>query len=104
MLVQLGLEFQTWITVLGLGQILLASAIAGLAVLGYLRNSSRPMLLLGTGIVGLTIAPVVFRYAFQELAGLQNSAVIAMSLEVVGLGLILSSIISARNARSSPQS
>jgi len=98
MIAQLGIPFLTVLKGIGVVQLLLGAAITGLALLGYWRNESRAMLLLGVGIASLTFVPVLFRLAFQAALGLQETSVIVLSLETVGLGLILSSIVVARRA------
>lgn len=95
-LAQLGIEFQTWANGLGLLQLALAAVIVVLTYLGYRRNASRAMLVLGAGIASLTIAPVLTRLLVQATLGLQNTAVVAMGFETLGLALILYSILVAR--------
>jgi hypothetical protein len=98
MLAPLGLEYRTWISVIGIAQLTLGSGVVLLALGGYTKNRSRAMLLLGAGIASLTLLPVVVRYAFQPKLGLRWSTLVTMGLETVGLALILVSIVQARRA------
>lgn len=98
MVAPLGLEYRTWISVIGAAQLALGSGVVLLALAGYARNRSRAMLLLGAGIGCLTLLPVIVRYAFQATLGLQWSTLVTMALETVGLALLLASIVQARRA------
>jgi len=94
----LGIEFGTWVTGIGVIQFLLAAVIVFLTFVGYRRNDSRAMLYLSGGIATLTMLPVLTRYLLQSMIGIQNSSLLALSLETVGLLLILYAIGIARRS------
>lgn len=94
----LGIEYGTWITGMGITQLLLAAVIVLLAFIGYRRNNSRAMLYLSGGIATLTMLPVLTRYIFQSTIGIQNSTLLALGFETLGLILILYAIIIARRS------
>lgn len=77
-------------------KLLLGLAIVVLAAYGYRRNASRPMFLLGSGIAMLTLLNTVTTIASSTLLGAAFVAPLSMSVEIIGMTLILYAVVLAR--------
>jgi|APHM01.1.fsa_nt_gi hypothetical protein len=84
------------IQALGLLSLLVGLCIFGLAFYGYRRNGSRAMLVLGYGIVTLTLGSTVVALLTSRLFSPAVVGIGSEATELVGMCLILYAIVLAR--------
>ena len=84
------------IEILGVLELLLGLVITILAVYGYRRNASQPMLFLGIGIAMITLVSTVTTVVSSIFFNASFIAPLNMSTEVIGMGLILYAVVLAR--------
>jgi len=77
-------------------ELLLSAVIVFLAFYGYRRNASQPMLLLGSGIATMTLLSTMTTILSSILFGVSFVAPLSMSVEIIGMCLILYAIVLAR--------
>jgi hypothetical protein len=87
------LQITEFLTVL---QLPLGLAIVILAVHGYQRNTSRPMLLLGVGIAMMTLVSTVITVVSSILLTVSFVAPLSLATEIIGMALILYAVVLAR--------
>lgn len=99
----LGVTRETWgslVVALHGFELLLGGAIAALALLGYRRNRSRPMLILALGVGFLTFVQVGVSIVVGRMVPTYVVPVPHRLSELVGLVLIIYSIVLARRTGS----
>jgi hypothetical protein len=77
-------------------QLPLGLAIVILAVHGYQRNTSRPMLFLGIGIAMMTLVSTATTAVSSILLDISFIAPLSLAAETIGMGLILYAVVLAR--------
>ena len=77
-------------------KLILGLMIVVLAVYGYRRNASRPMLLLGTGIAMMTLASTMVTIIASIVLSVGSVAPLSVGVEIIGMCLILYAIVLAR--------
>jgi hypothetical protein len=77
-------------------KLVLGLMIVVLAVYGYRRNASRPMLLLGTGIAMMTLASTMVTIIASIVLSAGSVAPLSVGVEIIGMCLILYAIVLAR--------
>jgi hypothetical protein len=77
-------------------KLLLGGVIVVLAAYGYRRNASQPMLFLGCGVALMTLVSTMVTVISSILLTVSFVAPLSMSVEVIGMCLILYSIVLAR--------
>lgn len=77
-------------------KLVLAAVIVWLALYGYQRNASRPMLFLGSGIAIMTLVSTIATIISSLFINVSYIAPLSMSFELIGMGLILYAIMLAR--------
>jgi len=77
-------------------RVVLGLVIVVLAVYGYRRNASRPMLLLGTGIGMMTLVSTMATIMASILLSTGSAGPLSVGVEIIGMCLILYAIILAR--------
>jgi len=82
--------------VLTIVKLLLGSVIAVLAAYGYRRNASQPMLFLDSGIALMILGSTIVTVISSILLTVSFVAPLSMSVEVIGMCLILYAIVLAR--------
>lgn len=87
------LQITEFLTVL---QLLLGLVIVILAAYGYRRNASQPMLFLGIGIAMTTLISTVITAVSSILLSVSFVAPLGMTVEVIGMALILYAVVLAR--------
>jgi hypothetical protein len=87
------LQITEFLTVL---QLPLGLAIVILAVHGYQRNTSRPMIFLGVGIAMMTLVSTATTAISDIFLDTSFIAPLSLAAETIGMGLILYSVVLAR--------
>jgi len=82
--------------VLTIVKLLLGSVIAVLAAYGYRRNASQPMLFLDSGIALMILGSTIVTVISSILLTVSFVSPLSMSVEVIGMCLILYAIVLAR--------
>jgi hypothetical protein len=77
-------------------KLILGLMIVVLAVYGYRRNASRPMLLLGTGIAMMTLVSTMATIIASIVLSVGSVAPLSVGVEIIGMCLILYAIVLAR--------
>ena len=77
-------------------KLLLGTVIVFLALYGYRRNASQPMLYLGSGIATMTLLSTMTTIVSSILLGASFVAPLSMGVEIIGMCLILYAIVLAR--------
>lgn len=86
----------------GVGVVVLGLAISARAYQGYRRNESRPMLLLASGMLLITVIPTlseiivipwfVARYTAPGTGAVSLSLIISRGFEAIGIGVLIYSL------------
>lgn len=94
----LGLDEATTIFFLALISATLGAIVAWTAYRGYVRNESRPMLFLATGVVFLTTVPFALSYGFDWLLDATDSQVLLVITvcHLLGVGAIVHALRGTR--------
>lgn len=87
------LQITEFLTVL---QLPLGLAIVILAVHGYQRNTSRPMIFLGVGIAMMTLVSTATTAISDIFLDTSFITPLSLAAETIGMGLILYSVVLAR--------
>jgi hypothetical protein len=77
-------------------KLILGLVIVVLAVYGYRRNASRPMLFLGTGIGMMTVVSTMATIIASILLSTGTAGPLSVGVEIIGMCLILYAIVLAR--------